>query len=316
MFKKAIFFLLSAGVLIGGAASLSSGSAGGAPITVSAIVVVVPPPADGSCPKTVLFKGRIKASAPCTVQYRFLRSDGGVKPIKSIVLTAAGEGIVDDTWTLGATYSGWEALEIVSPAAYTSPRASFTVTCPPKPNITGVVSHNFGSPFAEIDISGSNFGAVQGTRAVQIDGAPLSSKPGWVIEAWKDNMVVLGGGLVPWEHLYQFAVTDGGSVISNVFSVRFLYRADGGPFPASGAPGSQFHIYIWNVPIPQGSLVLKMGSLACPIVNWNTSGIDAKVPALPPGSHNVYLQKGGDVVSFTYPFQVTGLSPAPKIKIK
>lgn len=314
MLKKPAWIVVGGFLLAAGGFAILLASPAPAPVTVSAVVVVVAPAADGYCPKTILFKGRIKASAPCTVQYRFLRSDGATKPIKSVVLTAGGEGLVQDTWTLGATTSGWEALEIISPAAFTSPHASFTLTCPPKPNITGVTATHAGSPTPELTIAGTNFGAVQGTRKVQVDGgAPPTS---WHQLIWGDHSIVWLGGIIPWEHVYQFSIVDGGSVISNVYSKRFLYKADGGPSPASGGAMTSFHIYIWGLPIPQGSLQLKMGSLVCPIVSWNTSGIEAKVPALSPGNYNVYLQKGGDVVSFTYPFQVTGLMPTPKIKIK
>jgi hypothetical protein len=314
MLKRARFIWPAVLVLVCGMGWISPGFSAGTPVTVSAIVIAVTPAAEGDCPKTVLFKGRIKASAPCTVQYRFLRSDGATKPIKTVLLTAGGEGIVDDTWTLGATTTGWEALEIISPAAYTSPHASFTLTCPPKPSITGVTATYAGSPSPELTFAGTNFGAIQGTRKLQVDGGPPPAY--WTLYVWGDHQILYGGGIIPWEHVYQFAIVDGGSVISNVYSKRFLYKADGGPSPASGVSGSSFHIYIWGLPIPQGSLQLKMGSLACPIVNWNTSGIDAKVPALSPGTYDIYLQKGGDVVSFKYPFQVSVAMPAPKIKIK
>jgi hypothetical protein len=289
-----------------------SGWSAAPPVTVTATIGADPASFDGTCPKTIVFKAVITASAPCTVQYKFLRSDGTIKPAKSVVLQVSGKNIVEDTWTLGDTSSGWEAIQILFPAAYTSAHASFTLTCLPKPNITSIVAHYWSTPTAEVDINGTNFGAVQGTRSLQVDGAPVPAQ--WALDAWGDHLIVYAGGITHWEHVYQFAIVDGGTVISNVFPMRFPYLADGGAYPASGHPGSQFHIYFWNVPIPQGSLVLKMGAAACPIVSWDLTGINAKVPGMSAGTYDIYLQKGADVVSLKYPFQVLPLMPVPKKK--
>jgi hypothetical protein len=312
MLKERPMILLSVCILAASAGRIPSGLSAAPPVTVTATISADPASFNGNCPKTIVFKAVITASAPCTVQYKFLRSDGGIKPVKSVVIPVSGKNIVDDTWTLGGTTSGWEAIQIISPAVYTSAHASFTLTCLPKPNITGVTATYSGFPTPELDIAGTNFGAAQGTRSVQVDGGPPPAY--WTQYVWGDHHILYGGGVIPWEHVYQFAIVDGGSVISNVFPKRFLYKADGGPSPTSAHVGTQFHIYFWTLPTPQGSLVLKMGTAVCPILSWDTTGINAKVPGLSAGTYDIYLQKGGDVVSFKYPFQVLPLMVVPKKK--
>ena len=58
-----------------------------------------------------------------------------------------------------------------------SPHASFIMTCLPKPNITGAVQKHFGSPVPELDITGVNFGAAQGSRKVRIDAVNVATYP-------------------------------------------------------------------------------------------------------------------------------------------
>jgi hypothetical protein len=312
MIKKAGWVVLAAGIVIAGSGWAPTGLSASPPVTVSAVVNAVPASFSGYCPKTIVFQGKITVSGACSVQYKFIRSDSAVKPIKTLVFPAAGVMPVEDTWTLGDTYSGWEAIQIVSPVAYTSPHASFTLTCLPKPNIVGAFNKHFGSPVPELDITGTNFGATQGTKNVQIDGHLITAMPGWSMEWWHDYQIsLMTGGLIPWEHVYQIAIVDGGAVISNVYSVRFLYKGDG-TNPASGLPGSTFTAYFWEVPPAPGGLVLKMGSAACTIVQWAANAIKAKVPGLPAGTYDVYLQKGGDNVSFKNSFKVLPFIVIPK----
>ncbi len=181
-----------------------------------------------------------------------------------------------------------------------------------KPNITGAEQKYFGSPNPEIDIRGTGFGSVQGTKNIQVDGTPVSSMPGWSVIRWSDTMVTIQSqNLIPWEHVYRFAVTDGETVVSNVFSKRFLYKFDGIK-PNSGTPGTTVKVYIWGIPASPGGLVLKLGSYSFPVLSW-TAGkpVEARVPSVPAGTYDVYLQKGSDVVSVKINFKVILLKPIP-----
>ncbi len=87
----------------------------------------------GSCPAKITFKGRISASEPGRVQYKFIRSDGANAPVQTINFTKAGSKSVSTTWTLGGaslpSYSGWEAIQIVYPYSMQSNKAHFQVRC-------------------------------------------------------------------------------------------------------------------------------------------------------------------------------------------
>jgi len=310
MIEKTRLFFLAVCFIAAGSGWIPAGLSAAPPVTVSAVVNAIPSSFNGVCPKTIVFKGTITASAPCTVQYKFIRSDGASSALKSVVIPASGTNVVEDTWMIGDTYKGWEAIQIISPAAYTSPHASFIMTCLPKPNITGAVQKHFGSPVPELDITGVNFGAAQGTKNVQIDGHLITAMPGWSMEVWGDHQIsLMTGGVIPWEHIYQIAVVDGGSVISNIYAARLLYKFDG-TNPSSGIPGSPFVLYLWSAPAAQGSLVLKMGNATCPIISWGMA-LKAKVPSLPAGTYDITLQKGTDIVSFKTSFKVLPLAVVP-----
>jgi|GEM_PF-3507384 hypothetical protein len=90
----------------------------------------------GPCPLTVRFVGSVVCRHPGTVRYRLIRSDGGRGPVRMIHASAPGHAYrVAETWTLGGSYTGWAALEILSPARFTSNKAHFKVVCqgPPPP---------------------------------------------------------------------------------------------------------------------------------------------------------------------------------------
>jgi hypothetical protein len=88
------------------------------------------PTARGPLPQTVRFTGWITADGPTTVHYRFVHSDGGLSAVQTLTFARAGRQPVSTTWSLGARFSGWVALEVLDPNPVTSARAAFTVTGP------------------------------------------------------------------------------------------------------------------------------------------------------------------------------------------
>ncbi len=107
-----------------------------APVNVTANVTADPPNYSGPCPGTITFRGAIAASGPCDVSYKFIRSDGATAPVQALHFAAAGSRQVNETWTIGMNYSGWEAIQILSPAELQSNQAPFQITCgaaPPPP---------------------------------------------------------------------------------------------------------------------------------------------------------------------------------------
>ena len=85
---------------------------------------------------------------PGTVTYKWIRSDGALAPNQVIEFKQAGRQQVKTTWTLGDAvklpkFSGWEALEILTPNPLTSNRATFSLRCSRKQIVapTGAASN-------------------------------------------------------------------------------------------------------------------------------------------------------------------------------
>jgi hypothetical protein len=101
---------------------------------ITARLAAIPTSYSGNCPAVIKFEGVISASAPCTVQYKFLRSDNATDTImKSLVFEGPGTKPVSTTWTLGGpslpSYEGWEAIQVISPVTVESNKAAFKMQC-------------------------------------------------------------------------------------------------------------------------------------------------------------------------------------------
>jgi len=311
--KSIVVVCFSGLLLIALLANPAQGALNGPPPpTVSAKLAADPVTFTGYCPVTITFKGTIMVGGPCTIQYKFVRSDGGIKPVQTINFFAAGSKAVADTWTLGKSYSGWEALEVISPVHLKSGQANFSITCTPKPVITSVGHEHYGYPTGEFTVVGTNFGTTQGSKNVRVDGALVTH----YATGWHDTYNTFGLPVpyTPWEHVYEFCIVDGSLVISNVFSQRFLYHYEK-VIPGEGPVGTEVSLTVFNLPASPGGLVLKIGIYTMTVTSWTGGGygkIKAKVPpGVPLGEHDVYLQKGSDVVSNKNKFKVV----LPTIKI-
>jgi len=103
------------------------------PIRVTATLGVSPASYSGNCPALITFKGHITVSQPTTVQYKFIRSDNAQAPVQTLNFPKAGTQEVTTTWQLGGpglpTYSGWEAIQVISPVSVESNKANFRIRC-------------------------------------------------------------------------------------------------------------------------------------------------------------------------------------------
>jgi hypothetical protein len=92
-----------------------------------------PASATGHCPLHILFAGTITAPPGVSGTYRFLRSDGGIDTAHRTF--GPGTTSVSTDWTLGGasltSYSGWQAIEILTPGPLQSNHATFTMHCTP-----------------------------------------------------------------------------------------------------------------------------------------------------------------------------------------
>jgi hypothetical protein len=76
------------------------------------------------------FTGRITVSGRGIVKYRWLRCDGAIAPVESVVFEASGTKEVTSTWLLGRTDSSHEQckiLQVEEPNSFRSNEARFTV---------------------------------------------------------------------------------------------------------------------------------------------------------------------------------------------
>lgn len=97
---------------------------------------------NGPCPGVIKFHGKIAANGQGEVKYQFIRSDGAVGPVQTLMFTGSGSKPVSTTWTLGGPalpeYVGWEAIKILSPNPMESNHADFKLLCsdlqPTNPN--------------------------------------------------------------------------------------------------------------------------------------------------------------------------------------
>jgi hypothetical protein len=99
----------------------------------TATAIVAPTSSLGPCPAQFDFRAMITAYEPGTVDYRWVRSDGAMGPIQSLVFAVPGTQVVGDTWTLGGpgfVFAGWEHVQITAPESVVSNDAAFTLACP------------------------------------------------------------------------------------------------------------------------------------------------------------------------------------------
>ncbi len=103
------------------------------PVRVKAQLGVKPAAYSGNCPALISFRGHITVNQPTTVQYKFIRSDNASAPVQTLTFAKAGTQEVTTTWQLGGpslpTFSGWQAIEVISPVSVQSNKADFKIRC-------------------------------------------------------------------------------------------------------------------------------------------------------------------------------------------
>ncbi len=130
MFKSALLgkSSLAAAATAAAFAILAAGPSNAA--VVGAGASVAPPVHAGACPFTFKFTGKIQSNSPGVVTYRWMRSDGAMAPVQTLVFREPGVQLVFDTWTLSPPhYVGWEAIRILSPNPFASNKAVFKLDC-------------------------------------------------------------------------------------------------------------------------------------------------------------------------------------------
>ncbi len=99
------------------------------PFLVTGVTASVSPATNGLCPTAFTFSAVISTNGPGTVTYVWERSDGASAPNQTIAFSGAGSQTVMTTWTLSASYVGWQRVRILTPNARVSNQANFTLAC-------------------------------------------------------------------------------------------------------------------------------------------------------------------------------------------
>jgi hypothetical protein len=177
------------------------------------------------------------------------------------------------------------------------------------PTITSATSSIHVMPVPLIDVKGRGFGDVQGAKRILIDGNPALLNN---VLAWTDKSISFEPPIFPfvaWYHEYTFVIDDGaGKILSNQFKARFLVFWVNA-FEGSSAPGGETGIRCYDAGADRGSKVLKMDGQDMEILSWTDEGrsgirIRARIPAIAPGWHKVYLMDGANKISGDLNFQV------------
>jgi hypothetical protein len=84
--------------------------------------------------KEFTFSAAITVNGPCTVKYRWERSDAATDSYapRTLTFTAAGTQIVTQTWSLWMPdFEGWQAIAVTAPNSIISNKAPFKIICCP-----------------------------------------------------------------------------------------------------------------------------------------------------------------------------------------
>ena len=214
---------------------------------------------------------------------------------------------------IAATPTGWTAASIVVPVpagattgnvvvtvgGAASNGVNFTVTSP-GPSITGI-NPTAGVVGTSVTITGSNFGATQGTSTVKFNGT--SATP----TSWTATSIVVP---VPSGATTGNVVVTVSGVGSN--GVNFTVNTPAPSItslnPSSGLVGSSVTITGANFGATQGASSVKFNGTTAPITSWSATSIVAQVPTgATTGSVVVTI---GGVASNGVAFTVTTATPS------
>ena len=154
-----------------------------------------------------------------------------------------------------------------------------------------------------VTISGSNFGATQGSSTVTFNGSAGTPT------SWSDTSIVVpvptGATTGP------VVVTVGGKASNGVnFTVTSAAPSITGLSPTSGPVGTSVTITGSNFGSPQGSSTVTFNGTPAAPTSWSATSIVAPVPmGTPTGNGNVVVTVGG-VASSGFNFTVTSAGPS------
>jgi len=185
---------------------------------------------------------------------------------------------------------------------------------------------HYGMPCTEIAILGNGFGArevhsdnTRRTRVIVIDDKAMTDPQEYF--GWNDDHIACDiDGFVPIvvNRVYKFAIGEiiqllndpknqSLLIISPEFSFRYLIKWNPGTPSQSGHTGDIIQEVACGVMPPQGDKVLMIGSTqVSKVISWgNPMGhVNFVVPKMAPGTYNLHIKKGAEVISAYKAFTV------------
>jgi hypothetical protein len=241
----------------------------------------------------------------------------------SVTITGTNFGTTQGTSTvkfngIAATPSGWSGTSVVAPVpsgattgnvvvtvgGVASSGVNFTVTVS-APSITGL-NPTSGVAGTSVTVTGTNFGAVQGTSTVMFNG--ITATP----TSWSTASISV---TVPTGATTGNVVVTVGGVASN--GVSYTITVPGPSItslnPASGMVGTPVTIAGINFGSTQGTSTVKFNGTTATPTSWSTASIVVPVPA-GATTGNVVITVGG-VASNGVGFTVVADTTAPVVTI-
>ena len=190
-------------------------------------------------------------------------------------------------------------------ATATFDNVSFSAGTPATPVITAITPTS-GTVGTSVTISGSNFGATQGTSSVRFNGAAASS-----ITSWSNTQIIASPPTTASTGPLTVIVNGTGSNRDFVFS--FYNPVLTSATPPSAAVGGSIQLAGSGFGASQGSSQVKFNGLVAGVNSWSDTAITATVPSNAT-TGPITVTVGGfpsNGVQFTVipPVSVTAISP-------
>lgn len=137
--------------------------------------------------------------------------------------------------------------------------------------IVNSLSSWWGTPGSAVTITGSGFGATQGTGWVTFGGAPAQ------VVSWSDTSITATAPATPWSGYVGVVQND---VVSNgIWFVVLTPPVVNSVTPASASIGATFTIQGTGFGATQGTSWVTLGGTSIPVVSWGDTRVVATVPA-------------------------------------
>ncbi|MHC1703733.1 MAG: FISUMP domain-containing protein [Tenuifilaceae bacterium] len=213
--------------------------------------------------------------------------------------------------TVPAITAGNYTLSVTTTAGTGNSVTQFSITSSTAPAITtfNPISGIVGS---SVTITGTNFGATQGTSTVKF-GTTTATASSWSATQIVANVPNLTEG----NYTISITTTAGTATSSSQFAV---ISSTSSPTitsftPSSGAIGSSVTIYGTNFGATQVVSTVKFGTTTATPTSWSATQIIVTVPSIALGDHLVYVTTSNGTATSTGPFKVTNcITPTVKKK--